>query len=45
MEDFNRAFFTLNDQVKEDEMGMSCGTHGREKEYIQGFGGGRKITL
>jgi hypothetical protein len=28
-----------SDQVKEDEMGRACGTHGGEEECIQGFGG------
>jgi hypothetical protein len=28
--------------MKEDEMGRACGTHGREDEYLQGFGGKRE---
>jgi hypothetical protein len=26
------------DQIKEDEMGGTCGTYGEEKEVQQGFG-------
>jgi hypothetical protein len=26
------------DQIKEDEMGGACGTHGREEKFIQPFG-------
>jgi hypothetical protein len=26
-------------QVKEDEVGRACGTHGREEKIVQGFGG------
>jgi hypothetical protein len=28
-------------EVKEDEMGIPCGMHGREGDCIQGFGGKR----
>jgi hypothetical protein len=27
------------DQIKEDEVGRTCGTHGRGKECVQGFDG------
>jgi hypothetical protein len=27
------------DQVKEDEVGGTCGTHGRGQESVEGFGG------
>jgi hypothetical protein len=26
------------DQIKEDEMGGACGTHGRDEKFIQNFG-------
>jgi hypothetical protein len=29
----------MNDQVKDDEMGKTYGTHGRENEYMEAFGG------
>jgi hypothetical protein len=39
--------YNQNDQVKEDEMGSTCSTHGNEEECAQGFGGNarRKKTL
>jgi hypothetical protein len=30
--------YNYNDQIKEDEMGRACTTHGGEQECIQGFG-------
>jgi hypothetical protein len=27
-----------NNKIKEEEKGMACNTHGREKKYIQSFG-------
>jgi hypothetical protein len=39
-------FAKQNDEVKEDEMGMACSTHGGEEECTEDFGGesGRKET-
>jgi hypothetical protein len=31
--------YNYNEEVKEEEMGKEISTHGREEEYIQGFGG------
>jgi hypothetical protein len=31
--------YNQNDQVKEDEMGRACSTHGREEGSMQAFGG------
>jgi hypothetical protein len=30
---------SLADQVKANEVGRACGTHGRGKKSVQGFGG------
>jgi hypothetical protein len=30
---------TFKNQIKENEVGRACGTHGREEKTIQGFGG------
>jgi hypothetical protein len=27
------------DQIKENEVGKACGTHGRGEKLVQGFGG------
>jgi hypothetical protein len=36
----------FNNQIKKDEMGRACHTHGKEEEFILGFDGnfGRKET-
>jgi hypothetical protein len=30
---------SLADRIKENEVGGACGTHGRGKKLVQGFGG------
>lgn len=41
-QDYIKKSFTIYvDQIKENEMGRSCGTHGRQETCEQGFCGGR----
>jgi hypothetical protein len=35
----NFIICTLADQVKVNEVGWPCGTHGRGEKIVQGFGG------
>jgi hypothetical protein len=35
--------YYVADQIKENELGGTCGTHGRGEERVQGFGGNARM--
>jgi hypothetical protein len=40
---FRRSNQGEADQIKENEMGEACGTHGTGEKSVQGFGGKARI--